>query len=266
MNAMRYKYILAALSLVITFTACEKVIDVDLNNSDPKMVIEGQLADDGDIGWIALTRSVNFDESNDFPKVSNAEVIITDNEGNTEMLTEALEGLYVTNSVMGVPGRTYTVEVTVDGETYTAVSSMPTPIEIDTITFYTGFFPGSKFVDVTFQDIPGQDNYFLILQYQNGDAIDQGTFPLGSDRLVDGDPITFTFFYEEEELAEGDTMAYELYVIDKGVYEYFRTLNQLANAAQSASPANPITNFTNNPLGYFSAHSVRKKAIVLPAF
>lgn len=262
----RYTNILAILLLAVAFTSCEKVIPVDLNDSDPKLVIEAQVGDHDGPYWVALTRSVNFDESNDFPEVTDAEVIITDSEGNTEMLEQALDGLYVTNNLEGVPGRSYTLDITVDGVTYTAVSTMPAPIEIDTIKFKNGFFPGTKIVDVSFQDIPGEDNYFLMLQYQNGYSFSDGTFPLGSDQLTDGEEITFTFLYDEGEISPADTMTYELYVIDEGVFDYFRTLNQLADAGNSASPANPITNFTNNPLGYFSAHAVRRKAIVLPEF
>ncbi len=261
----RYTYILAAVAALV-FTSCEKVIDVNLNESDPKLVIEGMIGDHNGPYYVALTRSVNFDQSNDFPPVKGAEVTITDSEGNTEMLEESLDGLYITNTLQGMPGRSYMCEVIVDGNIYTATSTMPAPIEIDTLTFYDGFFPGTKLVDVKFQDIPGEDNYFLMLQYQNGFEVSDGSFPLESDRLVDGEEITFTFFYEEEEIAPGDTMTYELYVIDEGVYEYFRTLNQLDNAANSASPANPISNFTNNPLGYFAAYSRREGQIILPNF
>lgn len=260
-----YRYILATLSVVIAFTSCEKVIDVDLNDSDPKLVVEGQIADNG-TGWVALQRSVNFDEDNNFPAVTDAQVTITDSEGNTELLQQALDGLYVTNTVTGVPGRTYTVDITIGDESYTSIATMPAPIEIDTIEFKSGFFPGSKIIDITFQDIPGVDNYYLMLQYRGDGLAGDASYPIGNDQLVDGDEITFNFFWQEEDLQAGDTLTYELYTIDKGVFEYFRTLNQLLGASNSASPANPISNFTNSPLGYFSAHSVRRKYIVLPEF
>ncbi|OWP64470.1 hypothetical protein CDA63_03620 [Hymenobacter amundsenii] len=44
--------------------------------------------------------------------------------------------------------------------------------------------------------------------------------------------------------------------LDKGNYDYFRTLNQInCPAANSAAPTNPLSNFSGNVFGYSGAHS-----------
>jgi hypothetical protein len=50
-----------------------------------------------------------------------------------------------------------------------------------------------------------------------------------------------------------DTVQMELDAIDRPVYDYFYTLNQSTLNGQSAAPANPVSNFSNNALGYFCA-------------
>jgi hypothetical protein len=65
-------------------------------------------------------------------------------------------------------------------------------------------------------------------------------------------------------ISSGDYVTVALQSIDKGVYEYFRTLNQANNSGQSATPANPVSNFSNGALGYFSAYAVKVKSIFIP--
>ncbi len=64
----------------------------------------------------------------------------------------------------------------------------------------------------------------------------------------------------------GDTITVELLSIDKATYDYFNTLSDILTsdrAATSLSPANPITNLSNGPLGYFVAYTVDTKSIVM---
>jgi len=71
--------------------------------------------------------------------------------------------------------------------------------------------------------------------------------------------ISFSFMTTNStpKVVKGDVIDVWLEMIDKGVFEYFRTANR--NGGRSASPANPVSNISNGALGYFSACSVRKK-------
>jgi hypothetical protein len=62
----------------------------------------------------------------------------------------------------------------------------------------------------------------------------------------------------------GDTVAVEMHCIDPAMYKYWFSLSQSATGeTETASPANPVTNLSGGTLGYFSAHTVRSKSIIV---
>ena len=95
----------------IMFVACEKVIDIDLNDVEPKIVVEANIDDIEGPYQVKLTKTVNYNQSNMFPTVSDAVVTLSDSEGNTEVLVESVPGIYVSTLIEGVPGRTYTLDI-----------------------------------------------------------------------------------------------------------------------------------------------------------
>ncbi|HOY49299.1 MAG TPA: DUF4249 domain-containing protein, partial [Flavobacteriales bacterium] len=60
------------------------------------------------------------------------------------------------------------------------------------------------------------------------------------------------------------TIFVELWGIDKGVYEYYNTLNSILGGAgpSVASPANPTSNITGGAMGYFSAYTISRSWII----
>jgi hypothetical protein len=81
------------------------------------------------------------------------------------------------------------------------------------------------------------------------------------DLFFDGQDINQPLFGNGPRLKPGDTMFVELWGIDKGVYEYYSTLNEILGGAgpSTASPANPTSNITGGAMGYFSAFTVARK-------
>lgn len=59
MNVKSYIYILCTL---LFFSACEEIIDVNLNDADPRVVIEANLSDLQSIQRIRVSKTVAFDE------------------------------------------------------------------------------------------------------------------------------------------------------------------------------------------------------------
>ena len=80
--------------ITIGMYSCTKEIKIDLNSSDPQIVIEGSVPANGEKATIKISKSVNFDESNVFPEVRNAVVILNDNAGNSETLNVTTPGIY----------------------------------------------------------------------------------------------------------------------------------------------------------------------------
>lgn len=255
-------YLILSILTVSLLTACEKVIEVDLNTSSPAIVIEGNVYDHPGPYSVKIFKTVDFNEANIFPPVTNAKVSISDNAGNSDILKEITDGTYITTNLIGVVGRTYTLNVELDGKTYTASSTMPQAVNIDKIYFGKSAFHNIALTTIEFKDPQNIDNYYRVVQKVN-DTLDTGIH-IGNDQLSPGQRIDFSLSYTTEDgenkLINGDKITLYLECIDKSVYEYFRTSR--TNYGQSASPANPVSNISNGALGYFSACSIRQASIV----
>jgi len=259
------------LIITLILSSCTKVIDIDLNSVSLQLVIEGNISDLPVPYTINLSKTVNFSETNVFPPVSGAIVKISDNTGNSEILTETSPGIYTTSIIQGTPGKTYTLTVTSEGKNYEAVSTMPFSVNIDTLTiqeFCNGIQGAganniiAEYINVQFNDSAEINNYYRFIQINN--RVQQDDIFLVDDHLQNGKTISNLLAHTINNFQPGDTVTVLLQTIDIGVYEYFRTLSQLRSAELSSSPSNPLSNFNNGALGYFSAYSVRSKTIVIP--
>jgi hypothetical protein len=251
--------IFIAIILNLCVSSCQKVIDLELNTSSSQIVIQGNIYDHAGPYTVKISKSVNFDESNVYPAVIGAMVVISDNAGYSDTLTEASSGIYITSVLQGVPGRTYTLTVKTDGQTYTASSTMPYAVDINFIYMENSLFGNEKQVTIDFTDPANIDNYYRLIEFINN--IQQDQFYTGSDKLYQGEEISYSIMSQDNDskLESGDKVTIWLESIDKGVYEYFR---QAGSDGQSASPANPTSNISNGALGYFNACSVSTKFII----
>jgi uncharacterized protein DUF4249 len=248
---------------VVLMYSCTKVIHVNLNDAAPQTVIEGNVTDSAGPYTVQITQTVNFSDPNIFPAVNGAVVIITDTTASiTDTLTETSPGIYTTHIIQGVPGHTYTLYISATGKIYTASSTMPMPVPLDSVTFIhqTNFGKTSIFAVVNFQDPAAVANYYNFIPYINGVQFTKTIYAY-EDEFVNGKYNSQELFMDSAYIKTGDTVAVEMDCIDKPVYDFFNTLKNATNGNnfQSTSPANPISNISNNALGYFSAASISTK-------
>jgi hypothetical protein len=261
------RYISIVVILTITFCSCQKVVVLNLNNTSPQIVIQGEVTDSAGPYTVMINQSVGFYANNIFPTVSGAIVKISDNQGVTDSLTEASPGVYSTHILQGVPGNTYTLSVFTQNTNYTATSTMPMPVMLDSITFQTtsGFGQQQISAVVNFQDPPGIKNYYQFIEYINGQQFTKNIFVL-DDRLSDGKYISRTLRTDSSYLKSGDLLEVKMNCIDVNVYNYFNQLQQSSGVGAfntTASPANPSSNIRNGALGYFSAHTTQSKNVIV---
>ena len=264
---MRNKILLFLFVLMgLLSISCEKIVSIDLNSTSPHIVIEATISDQAGPYIVQLSQTVNFVQNNTFPPVSGAKIFLSDNYGNLDSLIETIPGTYKTSTILGIPGRTYTLTVKTGGKEYVAVSTMPPPVKIDSLSVQVQAFgrDKTKYINVNFRDSAEVKNYYRFVEVRNG-IVQKFTF-LFDDRLQNGGLITSSLFAEEDTLNAGDNVLILLQCIDKNVYDYFRTIRQASGngGPQAASPANPLSNFSNDALGYFNACAVRSKLIVIP--
>ncbi|MEN8191530.1 MAG: DUF4249 domain-containing protein [Bacteroidota bacterium] len=269
--------LLILFSTLIPFLGCEDVIEIDLNSADPKIVIEGVVSNDGSPSQVRITRSTDFYEPGIYEKVSGAEVEIIDSEGKSAILTEVSDGLYETNSVLGEIGRTYFITVKTDGDVYDAESTIPPQITLDSLKLEVAPYPpGGEveenkryFLHFYFQDLPDNEDFCRFKILNNGKSL--GGFRIYMDKYTNGNYIKsrLNLSAEENDIKIGDELTVELLSIDKAAYDYYFTANSVNASRTSGSggppssiaPANPVTNWTNDALGLFSAHSISTQTI-----
>jgi Domain of unknown function (DUF4249) len=252
------KKILLTLFIVLTFFACKKVINVDLNNADPKLVIEG-IIDDNNFTQVSLTKSVKFSNSNNFPAVSGATVTIKDNLGTIYTLTEASAGKYKNAALLGTPGRTYTLTVLAEGKTYSSVSTMPMPVNLDTILTERVVFgtQATWSVAPAYYDPPGFGNYYKFYKSINNKPVP--TYWIWDDRFSNDVISTRPLIQTDSIIKLNDSVQVEMQCIDKNIYRYFAALE--GTQSGNTVPANPDSNISGGCLGYFSAQTSQKMTV-----
>ena len=268
---MPANFIVLLISVLIVFSSCQKVIDVDIENVPKKYVVEGVITDQQDSSRVLISRTKDISEGGGFQGIGGATVTITDNAGFSANFTEDSAGFYSAKGFKGVIGRTYGLEVIINGKTFTAVSTMPPMISMDTLFISDELLFGEerKLANSTYQDPPGKGNCYRYVQYINGKKAK--TIFVNNDDYTDGKYVEAKLWYlaededDDEEIESGDSVRLDFLCIDPAVYKYWFSLNQSATGnSQSASPANAVSNISGGALGYFSAHNVQSKTIVVP--
>lgn len=256
---MTYRLLYTSL-LLLAMSSCQKVIQIDLNSEDPKYVIEGNISDAAGPAVVKISRSVNFDQTNNFPTVNNAQVVLSDNAGQRDTLLQTAPGEYQATTIQGVPGRTYSLSVNVDGKQFTSSSTMPYPTKLDTIDVLNFGFggPDQKALIPVYKDSAGIVNYYRFVVYKNTER--QDDIHINDDQFADG-LVAQQPLFGRAEYKSGDEVTIAMQGIDYGAYLYFYSL--LQNTSGGATPANPVSNIQGGALGYFSAHCISAKTIII---
>ena len=255
------KYIFIIL-VSLFILGCKKVIDVKLKNSEPQIVITGEVNNLPGPYKVTISKSVNFTANNDFPPISGALVTIKSNRV-TDTLLEKEPGNYFTSKIKGKPGESYTLNISVDGKIYSSTSVMPKPVQLDSLTFLIGR-KNAIYPVANFQDPSGVDNYYQFIEFVNGKTLRNGRGnSVFDDRLSDGRYITSILYDDSTDISSGATLTVQMNCIDKEVYNYLNELLQISGGGgfSSPAPANPESNITGGVLGYFSANTVSTKTV-----
>lgn len=266
---MTMKNILIALSFVSLLSSCTKEIDLELTTAEPVLVVESIITDQIEPYRVKLSQTTPyFDEGEVY--ISDAVVVVSDNLGNIDTLQYISNGIYSTiTNRQGVVGNTYSLAVYHGGKVYTANSTIPVKVNLDTITYVyqeAGTFSEEGYIcALNAQDTPGYRNFYRFSFYKN-DTLQTDPFKyfVVDDEFVEDNYITaFTPYVYQT----GDTCRVEILSISK---EYYMFLTSLGNQVQASGgpfdpiPSNPPSNISNGALGFFAAVAYDTKSIVLP--
>ncbi len=259
------KYISIILVIFLFFASCQQVIDIDLNEANPYLVVEVNITDNPGPYYAKLSRSVNFDDYNIFPPVDNATIVISDMFGNADTLTHLDSGKYKTNLIQGIENTTYSLFIQTPTDTVNATCFMPAKVPFDSVSYtLINWFGNTRYlITPHFNDPPEPGNYYRFILYKNGKK--RNSLYVFNDVGVNGQANTRSFLAGGS-IDPGDTIDVEMQCIEKRMYDYYFSLNQAAGnlLLQSATPSNPISNLQGNKvLGYFNACTSQKITVIL---
>lgn len=262
--------------LALFTTACTESIDIKLDSTYTRVVVDGNIEADTGVYRVTLTTSADYFSNEPLPKIVNAAVSLSDGS-ETFMLHESqqgVSGIYETDTdFAGTAGKTYTLQVELataiaGHSSVEATSYLPQVTHLDSIAAV--FHPewgkkGIWTIKLYAQEPANEVNYYLFNLYKNGilqtDTITKKV--VYDDKFYNGsymngvDVIYINNQHSWETLHPGDTMMLQMSGITK---EYFDFVTQVKQSGFNipfftGPPANVKGNVTNGGIGFFAAYS-----------
>lgn len=267
-NILKQSFLFLALALSFLVSSCEDVIAVDLDEADPKLVIEAainwQKGTSGNTQKIKLTTTTGF-YSAQIPKVSGANVTIRNSQNTVFVFNEVgTTGEYVCSNFAPVINETYTLTIISNGNTYTATETLKAVAPISRLeqNDQGGFTGNEKEIKTYYLDPAGEPNYYLYkYSYSNQRKSD---FYVDRDEFFDGNE--FFSISQNDELKKDDNIEVTHYGISRAYYNYMSVLVSIAGNSGGGPFQSPpatvrgnIVNTTapeNFPLGFFSLSEI----------
>jgi len=210
---------------ILAITSCQDVIELDLNNADPKLVVDARLelnSDDTTTATVLLTRSARFDQET-IDVVDNALVTITDGSSTIHTFNLESNGFYTNNTITATPGETYVLNIIDGSDTFRATQTfVPTVpfnrVEQETVSGFGG--------DVTrltgfFDDPAGEPNFYLF-SYEDPETFEIDT---GNDEFADGNEA-ITVFFLDDDVEAGTDVELTIRGLDSRGFQFYQTLIQ----------------------------------------
>ncbi len=262
--------------LLLAAVSCTERIDVQLDESYARLVVDGCITTDSLRPTVALTKSSDYYYNKPSPRVTGATVTIFD--GTTSyLLSETIpgqSGIYSSpDPLPGKAGKEYTLHVelpdAISGYSSFEASSMLCPVvPIDSVT--TTFHAdrgkeGTWSINLYAQEPGNEVNYYLFSWFRNGapmsDSIQKKI--VTDDQFINGQYLTGLEIFDIdnthvwETLKPGDTITLQVSGITKN---YLNFISQVQMSGFNlpfftGPPANIHGNITNGGSGYFTAYS-----------
>lgn len=276
MKNIKYIYLIV---IALFAVSCTEKMDIQLDETYTRLVVEARLSTDTAIHTVRLTTSTSYFYNQPPPAVSNAIVTISDGNSVINLTESALKpGVYETPAnTFGRIGSTYkllikNVDINKDGikEEYEASSTIYPVNQVDSISmkYYTDFEAWE--VKCFVQDPPTEDYYLFNVYKNNVLMTDTLSEPLVvDDKLYNGNytnGIGVGYLRDEksgERAVLGDSIRLETWRIDKSFFKFvteFKDAVRKQNPLFSGPPSNIKGNVSNGAIGYFVAYSISKSS------
>ncbi|PWH81537.1 DUF4249 domain-containing protein [Algibacter marinivivus] len=257
------KKIFKIILICLTLYACEDVIDVNVNNAEPRLVIDASIHwlknTNGNTQLIKLSLTAPY-FNNDIPPATGASVSISNSSSSVfNFIEEGNTGIYKNENFVPAIGETYTLNILYNNETYTGTETMTPVVPIDFVEQKNdGGFTGEEIEIKAFYTDPESINNYYLFEFLVL-ARNTSTLEVYDDEFTDGNQIFG--FYSDEDLESGDQLIIRNSGVSERTYEFLNILLQQTDEdsgdpfeTQPATVRGNCINQTNPdnfPLGYF---------------
>jgi hypothetical protein len=276
--------ILTFIIISVSIFSCTEKIDIKLDDSYTRLVVDGAITTDTLAHTVVLTKTSSYYYNMPAPLVTGATVNITDGQ-NLFSLKEVSPGIYKTaSSVFGLPGKSYTLDIklkeAIGGYTdYEATSTIypVTPLDSISLLLHPDWSTGGVWeVKCYVQDPPTTDYYRFLVSKDNSMVSDTlNEWFVTDDKFFNGNyAYGATIAYLEQDLPEvglkpGDKITVEMNSIGKDYAGFIQSAQSElfgSNPLFSGPPANVVGNINNGAVGFFAAYSATRASTLTPDF
>jgi len=283
--------------LFISTISCEKEIDVELQENEPKLVVEGVIETD-QFAYVTLsTSSPYFAEvdKNTFRNmfVTDALVIVSDGIISDTLVFDTVPSYppfrFQGNKIKGQANTTYSLKIEYKNEIYTSSTQILTPIPLDSVKYqYRGGSDSLGLIRLYANDPGNEINYYKVFSMDNN--IDptkelpiwvHPNHSVTDDRFFNGklvessmykgkNPMKTQEYYNDHSedwwaFKMGDDVTLKLTQIDHESYIFWRTTEQVITTSDNpfAAPTTVQTNIQPNALGSWCGYASSTKRVVI---
>jgi hypothetical protein len=288
---------LGFLLVLLVATGCEKTVDFDLNENEPKLVVEATI-ENGHAPLVMLSQSLNYFSTID-PQllasslVHNADVYVS-NGTKTHKLKEysynvspdykiyyySVDSSNLLSAFVGELSKQYSLRILYNGKEYTANTTIPNVTKrVDSLWWK----PAPANDDTTkvvamvrVTDPPGFGDYVRYFTKRNREPFYPPLASAFDDLVIDGTTyelqvdagVNRNIEREEDDrlFNKGDTVVFKLCNINKVTFDFWRTMEYSYNSIGNpfATPVKVLSNISNSGLGYFGGYAAQYHTLVIP--
>ena len=271
-NYTKYRLIGVVLVLLM-FQSCEKVIDLNIEESSKKIVVNSVVKDDETI-VVNITKSKSIIDDNDIEYIDNANIVLTENGNVVNSHTYNGNGNYVFGKIASA-GNTYKIKVNVSNlaeANAETVLLVPNNYEIKD-TFITNY-EGKDYLSIVIkiENTQEQSYFFMEAINENGHGMNLHSYDINAEKNIVGDYLLFnneisgggdmdfqfhmpkyTYDYKSRKISN---VYFVLHRVSEAYYKYYlsSTMQEQINGSPFAEPVQ-IYNNIENGFGIFGSES-----------
>lgn len=291
------KIVFCWLSLVVIIVGCEKSVSFDLEEQEPKLVVEATI-ENGQAPMVILSRSLGyFSDIN--PQllassfVHDAEVTIS-NGTRTHRLKEyvlpvsseynlyyySIDSADLSTAFAGELKKQYSLKIVAEGKEYTATTTIPAITKKVDSVWWKPAPPNEQdtmkvVAMVKATDPAGFGDYVRYFTRKNSEPFYPALNSVFDDFIIDG--TTYELEVEpgvdrnakrdddEHFFLKGDTVTFKLCNIDRATYDFWRTMEYSYASVGNpfSTPVKIASNISGGALGYFGGYAAQFHTLVI---